>query len=108
VNWGKLPAPGPDANGGAPPKGTFFFGLWGLTPLIPLGLDILAALVFVIFALLMLAHRLLWPVLNRPVYVLATSRGVRRKLLVFAGVTSFSLASGKVPEAVRKIIEIFG
>lgn len=67
--------------------------------------DALAALIFVVLALVMLAHRLVWPVINRPVYALAALGGARRNLFGVVGVALLGYAGIDLPELLKKIIE---
>lgn len=66
--------------------------------------DGLVACTFFILLLVLLLHRLLWPTIQRPVYVLA-SRGIvrRRKLFLIIGVAFIGLAG--IPKSVLSLIE---
>jgi hypothetical protein len=68
--------------------------------------DTLVCLVFVLLFFLMVAHRLMWPVINRPLYALATRTGVRRSLLIAVGMACLVYAG--VPGTwLKKIFETF-
>jgi hypothetical protein len=68
-------------------------------------IDVLVALIFVFLALLMLCHRLFWPIINRPLYSLqAIGIARRRKLLYTVGIALFF--GGVTPP--RLVMEILG
>ena len=69
-------------------------------------IDLLVALLFVIVALVMLLHKVLWPLLEKPLYALQRTGIVgRRKLLVTIGFMFLSSASGLSFEHLKKILE---
>ncbi|HEY6293057.1 MAG TPA: hypothetical protein VI455_16015 [Terriglobia bacterium] len=70
-------------------------------------IDFVAASVFLILALTLLAHRLLWPAINRPLYALQ-NRGVRKKFFSLAGVTLLGYAGLGFPVWISKILSAFG
>jgi hypothetical protein len=65
----------------------------------------LASVAFVVLGFTMLAHKLLWPMINRPLYSLQ-DLGIRRKLLGVAGVALLTYAGWALPELLKKVIEI--
>jgi hypothetical protein len=69
-------------------------------------LDGVVVSVFLAIGLVTLGHRLLWPIIERPLYALA-SLGIvrRRKLLSSVGVLMLSVAFGKPMDWLSKIIE---
>jgi len=69
--------------------------------------ELVAASIFFVLAFLMLGHRLLWPVVSRPVYAFVSRVGVRQKLFSVIGIALLTLSTGKVPEWLKKIVEIF-
>lgn len=66
--------------------------------------DGLVASVFIFLAVSMLAHRLFWPLINRPLYALR-ERGVRRAVFATVGVALLAYAGLDVPELVKQLIE---
>jgi len=65
----------------------------------------IVAISFIILALLMLLHLVIWPVMERPIYVLQDLGIVRRKkLLVAVGISLIAIWFGHVPEFL-KILE---
>lgn len=66
--------------------------------------DAVVASVFAALALSMLAHRLFWPLINRPLYALR-EQGVRRSVFALVGISLLVYAGIDVPELVRKLIE---
>jgi len=69
--------------------------------------DILVASAFLLLALLLLLHRLLWPLLNRPLYAIATHTGARNGVFLAVALVLLSLAYGKVPEWLQEILKSF-
>jgi len=68
--------------------------------------DVAVAGIFVIVALLMLAHKLLWPMLENPLYALQRTGIIgRRRLLVTVGFTLVTLSTGLTLDRVQKILE---
>jgi hypothetical protein len=70
-------------------------------------IDIIVASVFFVLALTLIAHRLFWPALNRPLYALQ-DRGVRKKLFSLAAVTLLGYAGLGFPVWASKILGAFG
>jgi hypothetical protein len=69
------------------------------------GLFIVSALIFACFGLLMIFHRLLWPLIQRPLYLLQKQGIARRsKLLGVIGVVLIGVSIGKY-EWVEKIVD---
>jgi hypothetical protein len=70
--------------------------------------DVLVAMTFTFLSLLLLAHRLFWPLLMRPTYALA-DLGVarRRKVFVTVGIALLGYAGWEVPDLFRKVIEFY-
>jgi len=66
--------------------------------------DLIVASISVFLALSMLAHRLFWPLICRPLYALR-ERGVRRSVFATVGVAMLGYAGIDVPELVRQLIE---
>lgn len=60
--------------------------------------------VFILLALAMLAHRLIWPLICRPLYALR-ERGVRRRVFAAVGVALLTYAGVDMPQLVRQLIE---
>lgn len=70
--------------------------------------DGLLASVFVVLAILMVVHRIIWPILARPVYALADLGVIQqRKLLGCVGLALLGFGIGKLPEFVKQVISIF-
>jgi len=68
-------------------------------------IDIIIVLVFTVLAILLLAQRIIWPVISRPLYSLqAIGVARRRKLVGAAGITLLGFATGLTPD-IRKLIE---
>jgi len=71
-------------------------------------IDGLVASVYVVLAMLMLVHRVLWPLLARPIYALADLGVIRqRKLLGCVGLALLGFATGKMPEFAKQVIDAF-
>lgn len=71
-------------------------------------IDGLLASVFVVLAILMVVHRIIWPILARPVYALADLGMIQqRKLLGCVGLALLGFGIGKLPEFVKQVISIF-
>jgi hypothetical protein len=71
--------------------------------------DVLVALTFTFLALILLAHRLFWPILMRPTYFLADLGIARRsKELGIVGVVLLGYAGWGLPKIVEKVIETAG
>ena len=67
--------------------------------------DALAALLFFALSSLMLLHRLLWPMVNRPLYATARLGIVRRKkLCILAGFALLAYGGVNVPEVVKAVV----
>jgi hypothetical protein len=72
-------------------------------------IDIFVSLLFVIMALLLLAHRLVWPVLDAPVYAMQRVGVIgRRKLMVAVGFAMLSISTGFSFERLQKLFGLFG
>lgn len=70
--------------------------------------DALAASIFIIFGVLMLLHRVFWPLLARPVYALADLGVIgHRKLFGTVGLVLMGYATGKPMEIVTKLLDAF-
>lgn len=71
-------------------------------------LTTLIAFAFLIHALLMLAHKFFWPLIERPVYALQ-QLGIakRNKLLGVVGITLIGLAAGITPSWLKEVIDKF-
>jgi hypothetical protein len=72
--------------------------------------DVAIALLFVLLALLLLVHRLAWPLLTRTLFRMSDigTKG-RRAILTTVGLALLAAGiSGKVPELLQKIIEKLG
>jgi hypothetical protein len=70
--------------------------------------DALGASAFIIFGLLMLLHRVFWPLFARPVYALADLGVIgHRKLLGTVGLALLGYATGKPMEILTKLVELF-
>jgi hypothetical protein len=70
-------------------------------------IDVIAAFVFVILAVLLLLDRLPWPVLSRPIYRFqAVGIVQRRKLFRVVGLALLSFAGINLPSVVREILGI--
>lgn len=70
--------------------------------------DALGASVFIMLGLLMLLHRVFWPLLARPVYALADLGVIgHRKLLGTAGLALLGYATGKPMAILTKLVEVF-
>jgi hypothetical protein len=68
-------------------------------------IDVLVALIFVFLALLMLWHRLFWPIINRPLYSLQAV-GIARRQKLFYTVGVALLFGGVTPShLVTKILD---
>jgi hypothetical protein len=68
--------------------------------------DLLVSLLFVLAALLLLAHRLVWPLLENPVYTLQRIGVIgRRKLLVSVGFMMLAFATGVTFERLQKLFD---
>ena len=68
-------------------------------------IDVLVALIFIFLALLMLLHRLFWPIINRPLYSLqAIGIARRRKVFYTVGVALF-FGGVTPPHLVMKILD---
>ncbi len=67
--------------------------------------DVLVSLLFVLLALVVLAHRLMWPVLNRPIYAFANAGAVRRRS-IFGTLGLMLLGASGTPgsEWLKKIV----
>jgi len=73
-------------------------------------IDTLAPLVFFLLVLILLGHRVFWPLLSRPLYALQ-DLGItrRRKFFGAIGLGLLALAGFKVPELFKKVLEtLFG
>jgi hypothetical protein len=73
-------------------------------------LDAFIALIFVVLAMLLLAHRAIWPLLTRTLFRMQDigTKG-RRAILTTVGLALIAAGvTGKVPELVQKVIEKFG
>lgn len=69
-------------------------------------IDALAAFLFVVIAIIALAHRISWPFLNRPMHRLAELNITQRnKVFAVIGVGLICLALGVTPEWLKRIIE---
>jgi hypothetical protein len=69
-------------------------------------LDALLASTFVGVCLLLLAHYLCWPVIQRPVYAMQKLGIVKRRaLLATAALALFVFATGRTPELLEKVAE---
>ncbi len=69
-------------------------------------INFLAALIFIILAVIMLVHRVFYPVLARPIYFLQRAGLIRRKNLAFTiGIALLGFASGiEVPSLLKDIL----
>ena len=64
---------------------------------------------FVLFCILLLTHRLVWPLLNRPLYALVRHRVIGRKpTLVAIGTAFLAVAWPPAGEAVKSLVSWFG
>jgi hypothetical protein len=71
-------------------------------------LPALCCVVFIGLALLMLVHRLLWPVLERPMYALQSIGIARRKKLFFVlGISLVGFGVGYISQVIKEIGKIF-
>ena len=66
--------------------------------------DVWVSCAIVLLGIGLMAHRLLWPIVNRPLYAIATRTGARRGLFVFLGLALWTLSAGKVPEIWKWIL----
>jgi hypothetical protein len=70
--------------------------------------DALGASVFILFGLMMLLHRMFWPLLARPIFALADLGVIgHRKLLGTVGLALLGYATGKPMELLIKLVELF-
>ena len=70
-------------------------------------IDIFVSLFFVMLALLLLAHRVVWPLLDVPVYALQRVGVIgRRKLMVFVGFTMLAFSTGFASGHLQKLFEL--
>jgi hypothetical protein len=69
--------------------------------------DAILASAFFGLALLALAHRLLWPMVCRPVYAVSKLGKGRKKLMLIVGAPLVGFATGGVPDSVTKALEGF-
>jgi hypothetical protein len=67
--------------------------------------DVLVSLLFVLLALVALAHRLMWPLLNRPIYAFTNAGAVRRRK-IFGTLGLMLLGSSGMPGSnwLKKIV----
>jgi hypothetical protein len=71
-------------------------------------IDLFVSLLFVMMALLLLAHRLVWPMLDVPVYALQRIGVIgRRKLMVLVGFMMLSFSTGFTFERLQKLFGLF-
>ena len=69
-------------------------------------LDVAALLVVLALATLMLAHRLMWPLLQRPLYAIQRAPLIKQRGWMWAiGIFFITYASTGVPEWVRKLVD---
>jgi hypothetical protein len=69
-------------------------------------ITVAVASIFIFLILLMLLHRIFWPLLNRPIYALAGLGIVRRRKLFGAiGLLLLGLSIGYTPSSLKEIIE---
>ena len=69
-------------------------------------IDGVVAFVFVVLAAVMLAHRLLWPLLDRPLYALQGIGIARRRWLFGAvGLTLLGWGGWRLPDALKEIVK---
>jgi len=69
--------------------------------------DIVLASSFFILASLALLHRLVWPIVSRPIYALAHVERGRKKTVFFTiGIALVGLATGRLPDLLKKVFEM--
>jgi hypothetical protein len=70
-------------------------------------LDALVSLSWFLIAIVMLLHRLFWPLIERPVYALFRYRvfSEQKKLVFFSGVALVGLAVPSVGQAVENVVK---
>ncbi len=70
-------------------------------------LDALVSLTWFLIALMMLLHRLVWPLIERPVYALFRHRvfSEQKKLVFFSGVALLGLAIPSVGRALENLVK---
>jgi hypothetical protein len=72
------------------------------------GVDVLVASAFILLAIIMLIHRLFWPIVARPIYALADLGLIgHRKLFGTVGLALLGLATGKPLELLLKLVDVF-
>ena len=72
-------------------------------------IDVIAALAALMIAMLMLMHRLIWPLIQRPIYAIQRMTLINRKgWLWSAGVALLTFAVMGVPEWMRTLLERLG
>jgi hypothetical protein len=78
--------------------------MWGVV-LVGNSLIALVALAFFFFAVLMLVHQLFWPLLSRPLYLVANERLLtHRKALISTGLALMGTAVPAIPAFVKEIV----
>jgi hypothetical protein len=72
-------------------------------------LDLMVASVFFLFALLMLLHRIAWPVMERPVYALYRYKVFveQKKTVLFVGLALLGFATNKSLKLIEAVKSIF-
>jgi hypothetical protein len=70
-------------------------------------LDALVSLTWLLIAIMMLLHRLLWPLIERPAYALFRHRvfSEQKKLVFFSGVALIGLAVPSVGRALENVVK---
>ena len=64
-------------------------------------IELCASLVFFILAVLMLAHRIMWPLVSRPLYTFVRDDGVRRTIFISLGLACVGYATGRIPRVIE-------